>query len=320
MSMMLINMADASAGSILFGGVDSDKFDPPLIGLPIVPQSQSQQVSAMNVEFTSLTLNANGRTNVIQDNVVRSAILDSGTTITLLPNDLATQFLDYFGAVNDPNFQQPLVSCNLANADAQFVYQFGGSSGPRISIPVADLVEPHLEGQGFSVRFRDGSDACLLGVMATSEDFLLLGDTFLRSAYVVYDLESKTIALAQSRLNVSTSNVQEITGDTIPGVQTVVPSLALPRPTHTASAILGPQETGINEPDPNFNGQLTENAGTASFTVGPHSTSTSSSSGGSSGSHSAASNGKTPSMAAAYLICGAVSLLSVLFGGLFVTR
>ncbi|KAL8993012.1 MAG: hypothetical protein Q9188_007443 [Gyalolechia gomerana] len=313
-----LNDPDAAAGSILFGGVDSDKFDPPLIGLPIIPLSGNSQVSHMNVEFTSLTLDAGGDPLVVQDNVVRSAILDSGSTGTILPTDLATTFLDFFGAVIDPSIPQPLVACNLASADAAFVYQFGGSSGPKIRVPVADLIEPHIEG----LQFRDGSDACLLGVRGAEIDFLLLGDTFLRSAYAVYDLESKTIALAQARLNVTTSSVQEITGDTIPGVKTVVPSLPMPTPTSTASAILG-QQTGFEEPDPNFNGQLSENPGRPSFTPGAsgaQSTGSSSGSSGSSGSNSAASSHKAPNVAAAYLVCGAVSFMSILFGGMFILR
>ncbi|KAL9596391.1 MAG: hypothetical protein Q9219_005826 [cf. Caloplaca sp. 3 TL-2023] len=311
-----LNDPDAFAGSILFGGVDSDKFDAPLVGVPIVPLSGSNQVVAMNVEFTSLTLNVGGETSVVQDNVVRSAILDSGTTGTILPTDLAEKFLSFFGAVTDPSVPQPLVACSLANADAQFVYQFGGSSGPKISVPVADLIEPHIQG----LQFRDGSDACLLGVEGANIDFLLLGDTFLRSAYVVYDLESKTIALAQAKLNVSTSNVQEITGDNIPGVQTVVSSLGIPKPTQTASAILGPVQTGFEAPDPNFDGQLSENPGRASFTPGPQSTGSSGGSSGSSGSNSAASAIKVPNLATVCSVYGAVSLTSLLFGGFFILR
>lgn len=267
----------------------------------------------MNVEFTSLTLNAGGKTSVLQDNVVRSAILDSGTTGTVLPNDLAKTFLDYFGAVTDPAIPQPLVSCSLANADAEVVYQFGGASGPKISIPVADLIEPHIDG----LRFKDNSDACVLGVEGADIDFLLLGDTFLRSAYVVYDLEGKQIALAQAKLNVTTSNVQEITGSTVPGVQTVVPSLSMPTPTHTASAILGPQQTAVQTLASNFDGQLTENAGKASFTGGAQSTSGSKSGGG---AKSAASSQRAPGMAAAYMACGMVSIVSVLFGTLCLLR
>ncbi|KAL9577152.1 MAG: hypothetical protein Q9212_006552 [Teloschistes hypoglaucus] len=314
-----LNDPDATAGSILFGGVDTDKFTAPLIGLPIVPQSGSSQVSAMNVEFTSLTINTGGKTIVLQDNVVRSAILDSGTTITVLPNDLATKVLDSFGAVIDPAIPEPLVACSLNNADAHLVYQFGGTSGPKITIPVADLIDPHIEG----LRFKDGSDACTLGIVGADIDFLLLGDTFLRSAYVVYDLESKQIALAQAKLNVTTSNVQEITGDSIPGVQTVAPSLALEKPTHTASAILGPQQTAVQTLNPNFDGHLTENAGTASFTGGAQSTASGragSGSGSGSGNQSAASSQKAPSMAVTYAVCGAISFTSILFGSLFLLR
>lgn len=310
-----LNDPDAAAGSILFGGVDSDKFDPPLIGVPIVPTSENNQVSAMNVEFTSLTLDDGGKTTVVQDNVVRSAILDSGSTGTLLPNDLATKFFDFVGAVIDPNIPQPVVACDLANSDAAFVYQFGGSSGPKIRVPVTDLIDPHIPG----LQFKDGSDACLLGVRGAETEFLLLGDTFLRSAYAVYDLESRTIALAQAKLNVTSSNVQEITGDTAPGVKTVVASLPMPAPTQTASAILG-QETGFDQPDPNFTGQLSENAGQASITPGAHSTGSSGGSSGSSGSKSAASTYKGPNVSAAYVLVGAVSIMSMLFGGMFVLR
>ena len=292
--------------------MDSDKYTPPLIGLPIVPQTGEQQITHMNVEFTSLTVNADGRTSVLQDNVVRSAILDSGTTITLLPPDLAEIFLDFMGAVNDPNIPQALVACDLAGSDAEFVYQFGGSEGPTISVPVTDLVEPHIPG----LQFRDGSDACLLGVQAEPIDFLLLGDTFLRSAYVVYDLESRQIAMAQARLNVTTSNIEEITGDQIPGVETVVSSLDMPSPTRTASAILGPQQTVVPTLDPFFDGQLDENPGRASITNLP----TGSSSSGSGEDDSAASTQRAPSMAVAYTVCAAVSFASIAFGGLLFLR
>jgi hypothetical protein len=39
----------------------------------------------------------------------------------------------------------------------------------------------------------------------------LLGDTFLRSAYVVYDLDNNEIAMAQANLNSTDTNVQELT-------------------------------------------------------------------------------------------------------------
>ena len=312
----LTRFSDAKTGSILFGGVDSDKFNAPLIGLPIVPQAGEQEVTRMNVEFTSLTLSAGGKISTVENNAVRSAILDSGTTGTILPTELATTFFKFFGAVNDPNVPYPLVACNLRTSDAQFVYQFGGNSGPKISIPVADLIDPPYPG----LKFKDGSAACTIsGVEGDNVPFLILGDTFMRSAYVVYDLESMQIALAQAKLNVTTSNVQEITGDSIPGVSTLVATIPMPSPTTTASEILGPQETAQPTLNLNFDGQLTENAGKASFTTGAQAASTGKSSGGGNSPKSGSAR-SIPGVSITYIFCGTVFTLSLAFGGSLLLR
>lgn len=51
---------------------------------------------------------------------------------------------------------------------------------------------------------------CQFGIEPAGEDPILLGDTFLRSAYVVYDLANNQISIAQTDFNATTSNVQEI--------------------------------------------------------------------------------------------------------------
>ena len=60
----------------------------------------------------------------------------------------------------------------------------------------------------------------------------MLGDTFLRSAYVVYDLSNNEISLAQTNFNATKSNVMEIQSGTagVPdatGVANAVSSLAV---------------------------------------------------------------------------------------------
>jgi hypothetical protein len=54
-------------------------------------------------------------------------------------------------------------------------------------------------------------DTRLLGLLGADEagGAMILGDTFLRSAYVVYDLESNSIEIAQTVFNSTTSNVVE---------------------------------------------------------------------------------------------------------------
>jgi len=60
----------------------------------------------------------------------------------------------------------------------------------------------------------------------------VLGDTFLRSAYVVYDLSNNEISLAQTNFNATKSNVMEIQSGSagVPnatGVPNAVSSLAV---------------------------------------------------------------------------------------------
>ena len=61
------------------------------------------------------------------------------------------------------------------------------------------------------IQTSDGSTVCFFGVQPTSGELpFLMGDTFFRSAYVVYDLDAKQVAIAQSAWDSTTTNIQEI--------------------------------------------------------------------------------------------------------------
>jgi Eukaryotic aspartyl protease len=49
-----------------------------------------------------------------------------------------------------------------------------------------------------------------VGVSDAGDSTSVLGDTFLRSAYVVYDIANNQISLAQTNFNATSSNVKEI--------------------------------------------------------------------------------------------------------------
>jgi hypothetical protein len=61
-----------------------------------------------------------------------------------------------------------------------------------------------------NMQFSDGTPACLFGIAPAQGGTNVLGDTFLRSAYVVYDLDNNEISIAQTKYNVSSSNIVEI--------------------------------------------------------------------------------------------------------------
>lgn len=78
-----------------------------------------------------------------------------------------------------------------------------------------------------------GVQVCQFGILPAGEDGpILLGDTFLRSAYVVYDLDNKQIALAQTKFNATASpNILEIQSGTN----------GIPSVTYTASGAVASQ-------------------------------------------------------------------------------
>jgi hypothetical protein len=72
----------------------------------------------------------------------------------------------------------------------------------------------------------------------------VLGDTFLRSAYVVYDLQNNQISLAQTDFNSTTTNVVEITASGVPGASPVsspVTTLAV-----SSGGARGPEVTAVS--------------------------------------------------------------------------
>lgn len=310
-----LNDVDATSGSILFGGVDTSKYTAPLLGLPIVGSNSSEysKLDRLTVEFTSLSLSDKKGTNKLgSDDFVLPALLDSGTTVTQLQADLTQAVWDSIGAVVDPEIDPttPFVACDLTNAQASYIFAFGGDNGPKINVSVSQLVTP-VPG----LRFKDGTDACQFGIEKSPDGTIILGDTFLRSAYVVYDLDNKQIAMANTNLNGGAPNIQEISGSSIPGVSTVLSSMTLPASLSEATAAVTTEfgeQTAQATPTLDADGRLTLTVapGKASFTA--------QSTRGASAHHNAANNNVRPSGDVAFAVFGVVSLLTVLGGSFFV--
>ncbi|ETN45289.1 uncharacterized protein HMPREF1541_09120 [Cyphellophora europaea CBS 101466] len=217
---------DSSTGSILFGGVDSDKFTGDLVALPIQLDSQSNRITSFTVAWTGLKVTGSGNNADMSPSAPVPAILDSGTTDTLLPDDIATAIYNGVG-VTMSNELGAVVPCELANDDLKFAFSFGGDGGPTVEVPLSEFVVPIITQSGRSPKFHDGKDACQFAIEQAGQNPILFGDSFLRSAYVVYDLENQNIGLAQTNFNASGSNGK---------VQAIGSSSGIPGVTATATA------------------------------------------------------------------------------------
>ncbi|EHY58348.1 hypothetical protein HRR83_007287 [Exophiala dermatitidis] len=198
---------NSNTGSILFGGVDTSKYLGDLVALPIQLDTQTGTISSMTVAWTGLTVTGPGQESDLSPSSPQPAILDSGTSYTLLPDEVAEAVFNGVGVLTDPSYGN-VVPCKLANDDLTFSFRFGGSDGPVVNVSLSEFVSPLLTTDGSQPTFRNGDKACAFAIQAAGDNPILFGDSFLRSAYVVYDLENQEIGIGQTDFDAGKSNIQ----------------------------------------------------------------------------------------------------------------
>lgn len=221
-----LNDLAASTGTILFGGVDTSKFSGSLNTLPI--QKESGYYAEFLITLTGVTLG----TKTIAANAAVAVLLDSGTSLTYLPNSWTTSIYNLVGAQYDTSEGAAFVPCSLAQNDSTLDFTF---TSPTIRVPMNELVLEITATNGNSLTFTDGSRACLFGIAPAGSSTSVLGDTFLRSAYVVYDLDNNAISLAQTVFNATDSNVVEISS----GINAVPSATSVSNPVSATAGVEG---------------------------------------------------------------------------------
>ncbi|KAJ4261421.1 hypothetical protein NW762_006846 [Fusarium torreyae] len=199
-----LNDLDAKAGSILFGGVDTEKYVGDMHRIDI--QKVDDHYYHFVVALTSLVATSpSGSDNLTSDCFPIQAVLDSGTTLSYLPHDLATEIWEEVGALWSPYYGYAVLPCSRGKIEGNFTFGFAGPDGPRISVAMDELVLPMASHESrmpvFDAGQYEGETICTFGIQNDTSDLYLLGNTFLRSAYVVYDLVNNEIGLAATDFN-----------------------------------------------------------------------------------------------------------------------
>jgi hypothetical protein len=227
-----LNDLSASTGSILFGGINTAKFQGELYTLPIIPEN------GVYAEFIiALTdIGANGEKDNIASNQEIPVLLDSGSSLMYLPDTIAQTIFTAVNAQYSEEQGAAFVDCALRYAEGSIDFTF---TGPTISVKLDELV--------IVAGIDNGEPVCILGIAPAGRSTAVLGDTFLRSAYVVYDMHNNEISLAPTNFNVTSTDddVLEITNSTsnpIPSA-TVVPNAV------TSIAVSGGGHVNGGEPN-----------------------------------------------------------------------
>ncbi|RYP08861.1 hypothetical protein DL764_001617 [Monosporascus ibericus] len=158
-------------GLAIFGGLDTGKFSGTLKTLPIIPAEKSPDGAPrywVDMDHISLTPPSN-RTKRYE-NTTMAVFLDSGATLTLFPPEIAHAIAADFGAESPDMTGMYPVDCSLSAVPGTIDFAFDGIT---IRVPYSELVREFQTVLG---------ETCYLGI-GPHEDFVLLGDTMLRSTY-----------------------------------------------------------------------------------------------------------------------------------------
>ncbi|WBF13666.1 hypothetical protein N7582_003026 [Saccharomyces uvarum] len=121
-------------------------------------------------------------------------LLDSGTSLLNAPKSIADKMASFVNASYSADEGIYILDCPESTYDVEYTFDFGDL---QINVPLTSLIlSPETEGGycGFAVQ--------------PTNDSMVLGDVFLSSAYVVFDLDNYKISLAQANWNASNDSKQ----------------------------------------------------------------------------------------------------------------
>jgi len=188
---------------LLFGGYDTEKYTGSLVAFSVV---QIALVPVLAVPFSSISITdpygATTKPDIFPTSV--GVVLDSGTPISALPPAIFTAVAEYITnlgyKVQEIKPTEFSVDCALGRSPGSLNLGFEDSStgaSTIIAVPFSEMAIP-VEG------------GCVFGAYPQNQQPLIFGDTFMRSAYIVYDMDNNIIALAQSSFNAAGSNIVPI--------------------------------------------------------------------------------------------------------------
>lgn len=162
---LYLDDVDSKTGTLLFGAINRGKFDGDLRAFPFTSNS------TFSADFSVMGNGHNG-------------LLDSGTSLTYLPMNTFQQIARSYGAQYDVGTGYWMVNQLPSQG---LTYSFGNK---EIHVPPSEVFLKD-----------DSTNRYKLSVLPTtmSQGTVILGDSFLRSAYVVYSLDTNYGAIAQAK-------------------------------------------------------------------------------------------------------------------------
>ncbi|GMG26625.1 unnamed protein product [Ambrosiozyma monospora] len=198
-SIYLDEASDIDSAILLFGAIDHDKYTGDLGLLPIATNSTELDV------FLNGIYMSDGNSNVTIATGSDRALLDTGTSLTVLPSDVLEAILDQIGAsTSNDDFGLTTYTANCSSLkDQTFTFDF---MGYELIVPVSGFVID-MSGKTCTLGFETSEEG--------SDVNYIFGDSFLSNVYFVADLDDNEIAIGLANTESTGEDLEAIT-DSIP--------------------------------------------------------------------------------------------------------
>ncbi|CAO3670360.1 unnamed protein product [Rhizopus stolonifer] len=159
--------SNGGGGEYIFGGYDSSKFSGSLTTVAVDKSEGYWGVTVKGTKIGSKTVSSSF-----------SAILDTGTTLLLFPENVASAIADVYGASANSDGTYT-IKCDTSSFEP-LVFTLGTST---FEVPAEDLV------------FEQDGNTCYAS-FASGDDLAILGDVFLKNNYVVFNQNVPHVQIA----------------------------------------------------------------------------------------------------------------------------
>ncbi|KGR07488.1 candidapepsin-6 [Candida albicans P78048] len=184
---LFLNSPEASSGQIIFGGIDKAKYSGSLVELPITSdRTLSVGLRSVNVMGRNVNVNA-------------GVLLDSGTTISYFTPSIARSIIYALGG--QVHYDSAGNKAYVADCKTSGTVDFQFDKNLKISVPASEFL--------YQLYYTNGKPYPKCEIRVRESEDNILGDNFMRSAYIVYDLDDKKISMAQVKYT-SESNIVAI--------------------------------------------------------------------------------------------------------------
>ncbi|KAL9012747.1 MAG: hypothetical protein Q9173_002510 [Seirophora scorigena] len=165
------------------------------------------ELMKVSIIMSGVGLSTKGRRQFWRRDLSAVAMLDGGSTLIQLPNNLFDAILRGLDMSYEMLGGEAIIDYSLAESPTLVDFTF---SSATIVVPMNELVAQAVTKDGEEFTNDDGSPKCVFGIMPCNTELALLGDTFLRTAYVVFDLANNQVSLAQTDFNATSSHLVDI--------------------------------------------------------------------------------------------------------------